>query len=139
MKAIELYNIMKDYTEEELKEINIIIEPNRIYKNGLTEAYHVNKIESMSNQIRLIHVKENDVTQHKFSLLEHELQETFPTSKFKVVLVGNIINILYTDYSLKSDKFIDDVYDICKKHLSEAELFYTAILYDYLEEVESNN
>ena len=139
MKAIELYNIMKDYTEEELKEIDIIIEPNRIYKNGLTEAYHVNKIESMSNQIRLIHVKENDVTQYKFSLLEHELQETFPTSKFKVVLVGNIINILYTDYSLKSDKFIDDVYDICKKHLSEAELFYTAILYDYLEEVESNN
>ena len=139
MKAIELYNIMKDYTEEELKEIDIIIEPNRIYKNGLTEAYHVNKIESMSNQIRLIHVKENDVTQHKFSLLEHELQETFPTSKFKVVLVGNIINILYTDYSLKSDKFIDDVYDICKKHLSEAELFYTVILYDYLEEVESNN
>ena len=60
MKAIELYNIMKDYTEEELKEINIIIEPNRIYKNGLTEAYHVNKIESMSNQIRLIHVKENE-------------------------------------------------------------------------------
>ena len=51
---------MKDYTEEELKEIDIIIEPNRIYKNGITEAYHVNNIESMSNQIRLIHVKESD-------------------------------------------------------------------------------
>lgn len=60
MKAIELYNIMKDYTEEELKEIDIIIEPNRIYKNGLTEAYYVDKIESMNNQIRLIHVKESD-------------------------------------------------------------------------------
>lgn len=66
MKAIELYNIMKDYTEEELKEIDIIIEPNRVYKNGLTEAHHVNKIESMSNQIRLIHVKEKDVAQYDY-------------------------------------------------------------------------
>ena len=139
MKAIELYNIMKDYTEEELKEIDIIIEPNRIYKNGITEAYHVNNIESVSNQIRLIHVKDKGVIQHKFSLLEHELQETFPTSKFKVVLVENIINILYTDCYLRSDKFIDDVYNICEKYLSEAELFNIAILYDYFGEVKNNN
>ena len=60
MKAIELYNIMKDYTEDELKEIDIVIEPNRKYKNGLTEAYHVNNIEKLTRQIRLIHVKESD-------------------------------------------------------------------------------
>lgn len=59
MKAIELYNIMKDYTEDELKEIDIVIEPNRKYKNGLTEAHYVNKIERLTRQIRLIHVKES--------------------------------------------------------------------------------
>ena len=60
MKAIELYNIMKDYTEEELKEIDIVIEPNRVYKNGLTEAHYVDKIEKLTRQIRLIHVKESE-------------------------------------------------------------------------------
>ena len=56
MKAIELYNIMKDYTEEELKEIDIVIEPNRVYKNGLTEGYYLDELNEMYNQIRLIHV-----------------------------------------------------------------------------------
>lgn len=70
MKAIELYNIMKDYTEEELKEIDIVIEPNRVYKNGLTKAYYVDKIESMSNQIRLIHV---DKLADKHSKIKFEL------------------------------------------------------------------
>lgn len=60
MKAIELYNIMKDYTEEELKEIDIVIEPNRVYKNGLTEAHYVDKIEKLTRQIRLVHMKESD-------------------------------------------------------------------------------
>ena len=51
---------MKQYTEEELKEIDIVIEPNRKYKNGLTEAHYVDKIEKLTRQIRLIHVKESD-------------------------------------------------------------------------------
>lgn len=50
---------MKQYTEDELKEIDIVIEPNRKYKNGLTEAHYVNKIERLTRQIRLIHVKES--------------------------------------------------------------------------------
>lgn len=47
IKAIDLYNIMKQYTEDELKEIDIVIEPNRKYKNGLTEAHYVDKIEKI--------------------------------------------------------------------------------------------
>ena len=60
IKAIDLYNIMKQYTEDELKEIDMVIEPNRKYKNGLTEAHYVDKIEKLTRQIRLIHVKESD-------------------------------------------------------------------------------
>ena len=60
IKAIDLYNIMKHYTEEELKQIDIVIEPNRKYKNELTEAHYVDKIEKLTRQIRLIHVKESD-------------------------------------------------------------------------------
>ena len=59
IKAIDLYNIMKHYTEDELKEIDIVIEPNRKYKNGFTEAYYVDKIEKLTRQIRLIHMKES--------------------------------------------------------------------------------
>ena len=59
IKAIDLYNIMKQYTEDELKEIGMVIEPNRKYKNGLTEAYYVDKIEKLTRQIRLIHMKES--------------------------------------------------------------------------------
>ena len=51
---------MKQYTEDELKEINMVIEPNRKYKNELTEAHYVDKIEKLTRQIRLIHVKESD-------------------------------------------------------------------------------
>ena len=60
IKAIDLYNIMKQYTEDELKEIDMVIEPNRKYKNGLTEAYYVDKIEKLTKQIRLVHMKESD-------------------------------------------------------------------------------
>ena len=60
IKAIDLYNIMKHYTEEELKEIDVVIEPNRIYKNGFTEAHYVDKIEKLTRQIRLVHMKESD-------------------------------------------------------------------------------
>ena len=59
IKAIELYNIMKQYTEEELKEIDIVIELNRKYKNELTEAHYVDKIEEFTTQIRLVHMKES--------------------------------------------------------------------------------
>lgn len=59
IKAIDLYNIMKQYTEEELKEIGIVIELNRKYKNGLTEAHYVDKIEEFATQIRLVHMKES--------------------------------------------------------------------------------
>ena len=59
IKAIDLYNIMKQYTEDELKEIDMVIEPNRKYKNGLTEAYYVDKIEKLTKQIRLVHMKES--------------------------------------------------------------------------------
>lgn len=75
MKAIELYNIMKDYTEEELKEIDIVIEPNRVYKNGLTEAHYVDKIESMSNQIRLIHIDETKRRNNNPFLVDKETFE----------------------------------------------------------------
>lgn len=60
IKAIDLYNIMKQYTEDELKEINMVIEPNRKYKNELTEAHYVDKIEKLTRQIRLVHMKESD-------------------------------------------------------------------------------
>ena len=59
IKAIDLYNIMKQYTEDELKEIDIVIEPNRKYKNGLTGAHYVAKIEKLTRQIRLVHMKES--------------------------------------------------------------------------------
>lgn len=140
MKAIELYNIMKDYTEEELKEIDIIIEPNRIYKNGLTEAYHVNKIESMSNQIRLIHMDKwaDKHSKIKFELLQHELENTYPSSKFKIIIENGIINIIYTDKTLHTKNYLTEMFKICEKYLSKDMLFCTKILYDCLSGVKYN-
>lgn len=134
MKAIELYNIMKDYTEEELKEIDIIIEPNRIYKNGLTEGYYVDKIESMSNQIRLIHVDTlaDKNSKIKFELLQNELENTYPSSKFKIIIENGIINIIYTDKTLRTENYLTEMFKICEKYLSKDMLFCTKILYDYL-------
>lgn len=140
MKAIELYNIMKDYTEEELKEIDIIIEPNRIYKNGITEAYHVNKIESMSNQIRLIHMDKwaDKHSKIKFELLQNELENTYPSSKFKIIIENGIINIIYTDKTLHTKNYLTEMFKICEKYLSKDMLFCVKILYDYLGEVKYN-
>lgn len=140
MKAIELYNIMKDYTEEELKEIYIIIEPNRVYKNGLTEAYHVNKIESMSNQIRLIHMDKwaDKHSKIKFELLQHELENTYPSSKFKIIIENGIINIIYTDKTLHTKNYLTEMFKICEKYLSKDMLFCVKILYDCLSGVKYN-
>ena len=137
MKAIELYNIMKDYTEEELKEIDIIIEPNRIYKNGLTEGYYVDKIESMSNQIRLIHVDKlaDKHSKIKFELLQNELENTYPSSKFKIIVKDETIDIMYTDEALHTENYLTEMFKICEKYLTEDMLFCTRILYDYLGEV----
>ena len=140
MKAIELYNIMKDYTEEELKEIDIVIEPNRVYKNGLTEAYYVDKIESMSNQIRLIHMDKLAYkhSKIKFELLQNELENTYPSSKFKIIIENGIINIIYTDETLHTENYLTEMFKICEKYLSKDMLFCTKILYDCLSGVKYN-
>ena len=150
IKAIELYNIMKDYTEEELKEIDIVIEPNRVYKNGLTEGYYVDEINEMYNQIRLIHVDKlaDKHSKIKFELLQNELENTYPSSKFKIIIenvfIGlfylgypiiidnGTINIIYTDATLHTENYLTEMFKICEKYLSKDMLFCTKILYDYL-------
>ena len=140
MKAIELYNIMKNYTEEELKHIDLVIEPNRVYNSGLTAGYYVDKISEMYGQIRLIHMDkwEDKRSERKFKLLKNELENTYPSSKFKIVIEDEIINIIYTDEALHNEKYLVKMFKICEKYLTEDMLFCTKILYDYLGKVKYN-
>lgn len=137
MKAIELYNILKNYTEEELKEIDLVVEPKRVYSNGLTAGHYVDKISEMSSQIRLIHMDKwaDKHSQKQLRHLQNELKNTYPSSKFKIVVKDETIDIIYTDESLNNDKYLNEMFNICEKYLTEDMLSCTRILYDYLGEV----
>ncbi|KOF56635.1 MULTISPECIES: hypothetical protein [Clostridium] len=54
LKAIELYNILKEYSEEELKDLNITIEINRGIHNQLGKSEYANLVEKYPSQIRII-------------------------------------------------------------------------------------
>lgn len=55
IKAIDLFNNLKEYTEEDLKKLNIVIEIGR--NNGRNEfgvSEYANDIENYESQIRII-------------------------------------------------------------------------------------
>lgn len=56
MKAIKLYEVLKEYTEEELKQLDLVIEIGRKYNNILGEGFNVDKINEFSSHIRLINM-----------------------------------------------------------------------------------
>lgn len=64
LKAIELFNILKEYTEEELREMDIVIEIGRKYKNiiGDCPIEYANLIDEMEGQIRLIYLNDKNNT-----------------------------------------------------------------------------
>jgi hypothetical protein len=55
IKAIELYNILNQYNEEELKELDVVIEPKRIFNNCLSDSEYATSIEEYPSHIRIIH------------------------------------------------------------------------------------
>ncbi len=54
IKAIDLYKILKEYSEEELKNLDIVIETGRGSHNQLGKSEYANLIENYPSQIRII-------------------------------------------------------------------------------------
>lgn len=54
IKALDLFNNLKQYTEEELKELNVTIEVNRNKDGSLGQSEYANIIENYPSQIRII-------------------------------------------------------------------------------------
>lgn len=53
-KAIDLYNTLKQYSEDELKSLNIVIEIDRSKHNQLGRSEYVTMIEEYPSHIRII-------------------------------------------------------------------------------------
>ena len=58
--ALDLFNILKDFSEEELKDMRVVLEQGRKHKKILSDSEYANRIELYDSQIRLISLKERD-------------------------------------------------------------------------------
>jgi hypothetical protein len=54
IKAINLYNTLKQYSENELKEFDVVIEIGRNKHNQLGKSEYATLIEQYSSQIRIV-------------------------------------------------------------------------------------
>lgn len=54
IKAIDLYNVLKQYSQDELKELDVVIETDRGNHNQLGNSEYATMIEEYSSQIRII-------------------------------------------------------------------------------------
>jgi hypothetical protein len=59
IKAIDLYNVLKQYSQDELKELDIVIETNRGKHNQLGNSEYATIVEEYSSQIRIIQKEGN--------------------------------------------------------------------------------
>ena len=51
--ALDLYNVLKEYSEEELKNLKIVIDK-RKYKNVMGDSCYATKVEQYNGHIRIV-------------------------------------------------------------------------------------
>ena len=64
IKAIDLYNILEDYSVDALKELDIVIELNRKKDNTIGDNGYATLIEEYPSQIRIIGVATEGVNRN---------------------------------------------------------------------------
>lgn len=61
IKAYDLYNVLKEFSEEELKELNVVIEINRSARNQFGSSEYANLIEHYPSHIRILQKQEKKI------------------------------------------------------------------------------